>query len=567
MLKSLKTQKIRSFLIKYFIFFIILLALALRLFDLSSLPSGFHNDEASFLYNAVSLKDTGKDEDGRSFPPFLNSFIDPKPALYSYLQIPFISLFGNTVVASRLPGVIFGVVSIIFLYLIVKELVEKRLALLMAFLITISPWHIMVSRATQEVIMSFCFSLIAIYILLLILRKSSIKILHLGLLFLFSFLAMYSYHSAKIFLPVMLVFITLMKLKGQNIRLSIGIALVSAAAFILSFATGGTTRFQAVSIFTDQKVQLIMNEEIGKATAQLPPLAIRFFYNKVTAYGMAVADQYFQYLNGSFLFISGGEPDRYMIPFHGLFFHVEVLLLLIGLISVFRKIIHQDVVTIFIIWIIIAILPAALSVQESPSMIRSFPLIVPLLFFIAVGITTIWDSRRGLLRTTTLAIIGLGYLWGILYFLNQFMVQQPIYRPWNRYYAEQQMVEKVRELQKNYSKIVISKQGDSYIYFALDGLIPLSDLQSSYPKRKDKNYTFGQYTFIDFACSKLSSKKDTVFIVDVSCKVNEEKYEVTDKISYKDGAAKYQVVKRRPSSSNIMQPTISPSPSLIPPQQ
>lgn len=59
-----------------------------------------------FLYNVISFSRTLKDEDGRALPLYLNSFMDPKPAFISYLQIPFIYIFSsNLILASRLPMV------------------------------------------------------------------------------------------------------------------------------------------------------------------------------------------------------------------------------------------------------------------------------------------------------------------------------------------------------------------------------------------------------------------------------------------------------------------------------
>src|SRR3989344_2788187 len=91
---------------------ILFVALCLRVLWLADFPSGLQNDEASFLYNARLLATTGMDEDGRTNPLYLNSFIYQKPALYAYLQIPLIKLIGASVWTARLPGAIMGVVSI-----------------------------------------------------------------------------------------------------------------------------------------------------------------------------------------------------------------------------------------------------------------------------------------------------------------------------------------------------------------------------------------------------------------------------------------------------------------------
>ena len=57
---------------------------------------------------------TGKDEYGNFLPLNLKSFGDYKPALYAYLEIPFIAILGLNELSVRLPSVLAGV-GIVFL--------------------------------------------------------------------------------------------------------------------------------------------------------------------------------------------------------------------------------------------------------------------------------------------------------------------------------------------------------------------------------------------------------------------------------------------------------------------
>ena len=82
---------------------ILVVAFLLRFVHLETVPRGLHADEASFLINTVSIMETGKDEDGHTLPLILESIKDSKPALYSYLQIPFVAVFGPSDFSSRLP--------------------------------------------------------------------------------------------------------------------------------------------------------------------------------------------------------------------------------------------------------------------------------------------------------------------------------------------------------------------------------------------------------------------------------------------------------------------------------
>src|SRR5476651_952409 len=95
---------------------IILIAIALRFWQLVSVPPSPDWDEVAFGYNAYSVIQTGHDEYGKSLPVVLRSFDDYKPALYMYLVIPAELLFGVSTFAVRLPSAVFGVLTILAVF-------------------------------------------------------------------------------------------------------------------------------------------------------------------------------------------------------------------------------------------------------------------------------------------------------------------------------------------------------------------------------------------------------------------------------------------------------------------
>src|SRR3989338_7032275 len=107
---------------KYLIILILILASVLRLWNLSNYPMGLNADEAALGYNAYSLLITGRDEHSHAWPINLESFGDFKPAGYAYMLIPFIKVFGLTEFAVRLPSAIFGVLAVLFIYLLSRDL-------------------------------------------------------------------------------------------------------------------------------------------------------------------------------------------------------------------------------------------------------------------------------------------------------------------------------------------------------------------------------------------------------------------------------------------------------------
>src|SRR4030067_3286673 len=95
---------------------IIIIGGILRLWQLGQIPPSPDWDEVALGYDGYSIIQTGRDEYGKFLPIVLRSFDDYKPALYSYLTIPSILIFGLNVFAVRLPSAIFGILSVIAVY-------------------------------------------------------------------------------------------------------------------------------------------------------------------------------------------------------------------------------------------------------------------------------------------------------------------------------------------------------------------------------------------------------------------------------------------------------------------
>src|SRR5438034_626247 len=104
---------------------IIFLAFALRFYKLGSVPIGFHRDEAFLGYNAYSILKTGRDMTGHLLPIHLQSFLY-SPAGYSYFAIPFIAIFGLNEFAVRFPSALFGSLTVLLTYFLVKAISEER---------------------------------------------------------------------------------------------------------------------------------------------------------------------------------------------------------------------------------------------------------------------------------------------------------------------------------------------------------------------------------------------------------------------------------------------------------
>ena len=182
---------------KYYLHLIIIFALALRLFNLSTNPPGLNWDEVSMGYSAYSILETGRDEWGVQFPILFRSYGEWKSPVYIYLVVPFIKVFGLNAWGVRLPAAIFGVLAVYLTYLLGKRLYSKEVGLWASFLLAVSPWHLMLSRPAFEAGVALTLILAGIYLFLQ--KKPIVASLILGL-------SLHTYHSAKIVVPFILLY-------------------------------------------------------------------------------------------------------------------------------------------------------------------------------------------------------------------------------------------------------------------------------------------------------------------------------------------------------------------------
>lgn len=129
---------------------ILFLGVFTRLFLLGSFPVGLNQDEASAGYEAFALLHSGMDRCGNQWPVLFVSWGSGQNVLYSYLTIPFIALFGLSAFSVRLVAALLGIAALPVFYCYTRRAGGRKLAFLALFLLTVSPWHIMISRWALE---------------------------------------------------------------------------------------------------------------------------------------------------------------------------------------------------------------------------------------------------------------------------------------------------------------------------------------------------------------------------------------------------------------------------------
>lgn len=189
---------------------ILCLAFALRFYKLAEVPHGMTWDEAAIAYNGFAIFNTRRDEWLQKLPVTFRSFGDYKAPFAIYESGFFTALFGMNLWAVRLPFAIYSVLAVLAIYLLFKELFydnknREKWALLAAFILTVSPWHIHYSRIAFEAGIALSMMIWALYFFYRYLRLE--KVLNLFLSVILAVATIYTYHSSKVTVPLLFLFL------------------------------------------------------------------------------------------------------------------------------------------------------------------------------------------------------------------------------------------------------------------------------------------------------------------------------------------------------------------------
>ena len=157
-----------------------IIGFSVRLISIGEFPNGLNVDEVSSGYEAYSIGNYGIDRNGNFLPIFLKSWGSGQNALYTYILIPFIKIFGLNIITTRLPMALIGCVSLFIMYKILQKTGSNKLALIGLIFFTICPWHIMKSRWGLESNILPDIILLAVYLIILFLENKKIKYLYLS---------------------------------------------------------------------------------------------------------------------------------------------------------------------------------------------------------------------------------------------------------------------------------------------------------------------------------------------------------------------------------------------------
>lgn len=323
----------------------------LRFYEITKNPPSLNGDEVSMGYDAYSILQTGKDQFGKFMPITFRSVGDYKNPVPIYLMIPSIKLFGLNDFSVRLQNALIGTLMIPFLFLfLVKVIKDKLTALLGAFFLSISSWHIYYSRVEYETLIASFFILLGIWFFMKMFEGLRIWAV---LSAFFLILTMYTAPAPRLFVPVFIIaaiFLQFSKFKTRIDKLITFIFTCILLVLPLVYATiflGAGTRLTMVLISNDIEFQRYVLLSYFSSLNDLPLLV--FFWLK----------RYISYFQPEFLFFNGLNMTTPGNIGLGLFYLFELPLLFLGIIEFIKRKIPYK--AIFVIWLLAGIVPDSIT--------------------------------------------------------------------------------------------------------------------------------------------------------------------------------------------------------------
>lgn len=456
---------------KKLLFTIILLGFFLRFYNLSHNPPSLDWDEAAIGYNAYSILKTAKDEYGQWLPLSFQSFGDYKPPLYIYLAVIPIGFFGLNEFAVRSISALFGAFTVAIVYYLVKELFDRRvnefqekLALTSSLFMAASPWHLQFSRAAFEANLALFFSVFGILLFLKGMKRS--RFLPFSAIILAA--SMYSYHSSRLFIPLLLLGL-FYYFRSQLLHYKVSLIFSATIAAIMLFPLvfdifGGqhlTARFGAVSGLKNEGViadnQIFRSEDMIRGDFMGSLVHIRLF-----SYMTTFLASYGDHFDLRYLFFSGDMYLRHNANRFGLLYYWEMFVIPVGAVYLLRTKEKKSVIIFW--WFLVAPVASALT-KGTPHAIRSLTYLPIYQIFSALGILSLTSQVRRIEKLVVVFVL-LFFVATFFYYLDIYHLHTPFEQSQAWQYGYKEAMGWAKEKENQVEKIVFTNRYDQpYIYY------------------------------------------------------------------------------------------------------
>lgn len=352
-------------------------AFLLRFAGLGSNPPGFFRDEADKGYTSWCLLHTGQDQAGNPWPLFVPAMNVTTSALYQYLDIPFVAVFGLNEWAIRLPACLAGTLSTFAAFLLARALWGTAAGLWAGLFVCLSPWSLLLSRwANQSILLTVSIPLGLFFFLRQRERlfPSASQALLSALFFL---IAIYTYAPARLYIPVFVALLWFVSFTREALSpecrkeflLSLGIFVavfalgcIPLARHVLLESAQSAARLSRITIFDGQPLSSALLEWMGNYCLHFSPW---------------------------FLWIRGDENLRHSTYWFGQLHLYLFPLVILGVLQAVKR--RSRIDRILLLWLFCFPIAAACTRERVPHALRSV-FAVPAFQIVAVYGIVSWNE-------------------------------------------------------------------------------------------------------------------------------------------------------------------------------
>lgn len=483
---------------------VISIACVVRLLGIGSVPYGIANDEVSYIISGYEIASTGGYDISGKFLPLsvnLDSSLSPVPV---YIISLFTKIFGLNYATARLPFALMGIGIVFLVYLIAKEILgSKSIGIASALVLSLSQWHILVTRTVWDVVPAQFFYLLGLLLFVKKVRKGNV-LWSLP----FFLLGFFSYHGTKVFFAFFVILLLSLFWKQMYIRKKESILFILGIfAIFLSFAlvlkTQSVTRQEEI-IFTNKNVQddakKTIEFERGKSSA--PHRLALIESNKMTYYIQKMTANYLGAFSSQHLFTTGDIHPLvgYGTFFKGVLYLLDIPFIILGIIYFIEKagfitgkqkegshsegISFRKGVLLVIGCLLISPLPSTVAAGNS-YLIRSFMIAPFLSILVGTGLSIFYKLTNGIqiYKLGLRILVILFYIFFVTRFLYQYYYQLNSYGKeyWNG--SSKMLSEYIIKNQSRFDNIIVANVEDKVILqYALASRADPYELQRAWKK-------------------------------------------------------------------------------------
>lgn len=383
-------------------------AFFLRFYNITKNPISLNIDEVSYGYSAYSVLKTGRDENGVFMPLTFRSIGDFKNPVLIYSLVPSIAVFGLNEFSVRFTTALAGTLTIPAFFLLLLSLIKsKRIALLGAAFLTISPWHIYYSRFASDHILGLFLLILGMYFFQKMLEGRKLWAFFAAVTLV---LSMYTYHSQRLFVPVFILTALILnreklKLRSRIIKVFIFICFVLVLPLVyLSIFGGANSRVSMIFLSQDiDYTRYVIMDHLHRSGEMF---LLFFFWIK----------RYLNYFQPDFLFFNGLNMTTTGTLGIGVLYLYELPWLILGIVEMVKKKIENK--GLIVTWILLGIIPASLTNNEQNSG-RSLIILPMLILIISFGAIRFFQTMDRLKNR----YLRMGLMSGYIFFIGIILIQ------------------------------------------------------------------------------------------------------------------------------------------------